>query len=265
MAIKTIGKAAIKAKRQAAKDAIKRSKKTMRFKEGTVIEKTGAIKNPKETLKQFDKKLDRIKDLSKRKEVKIKNYAGFNPKQIQLSNAESNIYKEFQGIRNLVKGFGEGSKIKNISQAKKFREKLVKQAEGQKLKDKQTKEEAFKNIKVTKSKEKLKPKTKKVDRRLTKKELLESIKRDRFRPKSNIKKDDARIEAASIQRKIKGAGPGQKPLKGAALASAQKELETYQRIMYSKKGGLIKRKAGGPCKPRGVGAAIKGFKMKGRK
>ena len=203
MAIKTLGKAALKAKRQAIKDAAKRSKKTMRFKEGTIIEKSKAIKNPKETLKKFDKKLDRIEELSKKKEVKIKNYAGFNPKQIQLSNAESNIFKEFKGIRNLVKGFGEGSKIKNISQAKKFREKLVKQAEGQKLKDKQTKEEAFKNVKVTKSKEKLKPKTKK-----------------------------PRI---------------------------------FKKADKLKKGGLIKRKAGGPCKPRGVGAALRGFKMKGSK
>tara|TARA_R100001443_G_scaffold60885_1_gene71216 strand:- start:894 stop:1691 length:798 start_codon:yes stop_codon:yes gene_type:complete len=265
MAIKTIGKAALKAKRQAAKDAIKRSKKTMRFKEGAIIEKSKAIKNPKDTLEKFDKKLDRIEKLSRKKEVKIKNYAGFNPEQIQLSNAESNIFKEFKGIRNLVKGFGEGSKIKNVPQAKKFRKKLVKQAEGQKLKDKQTKEEAFKNVKVTKSKEKLKPKTKKVDRRLTTKELIEGIKKDKFRPKSNIKKENAAIDFASLQRKIKGKGPGQKPLKGGALASAQKELKEYERIMYSKKGGLIKRKAGGPCKPRGVGAAIKGFKMKGSK
>jgi len=35
-------------------------------------------------------------------------------------------------------------------------------------------------------------------------------------------------------------------------------------VMF-KKGGLIKRKNGGPCKPRGVGAALRGFKMKGSK
>ena len=265
MAIKTIGKAALKAKRQAAKDAVKRSKKTMRFKEGAIIEKSKAIKNPKETLEKFDKKLDRIEKLSKKKEVKIKNYAGFNPEQIQLSNAESNIFKEFKGIRNLVKGFGEGSKIKNVPQAKKFRKKLVKQAEGQKLKDKETKAETFKNVKVTKitkSKEKLKPKAKKGDRRLTTQELVEGIKKDKYRPKSNIKKENAAIDFASLQRKIKGKGPGQKPLKGGALASAQKELKEYERIMYSKKGGpIIKRKRGGLIKPRGYGAA----RYKGRK
>ena len=37
MAIKTIGKAALKAKRQAAKDAIKRSQKNIRVKEGTIL------------------------------------------------------------------------------------------------------------------------------------------------------------------------------------------------------------------------------------
>ena len=38
------------------------------------------------------------------------------------------------------------------------------------------------------------------------------------------------------------------------------DLPAGTKSQYFKKGGLIKRKNGGPTKPRGVGAAIKGFK-----
>ena len=41
------------------------------------------------------------------------------------------------------------------------------------------------------------------------------------------------------------------------------DLPSGTKSLMFKKGGLIKRKAGGPIKPRGVGAAIKGFKIKG--
>ena len=43
------------------------------------------------------------------------------------------------------------------------------------------------------------------------------------------------------------------------------DLPAGTKSLMFKKGGLIKRKKGGPTKPRGVGAALRGFKMKGRK
>ena len=43
------------------------------------------------------------------------------------------------------------------------------------------------------------------------------------------------------------------------------DLPAGTKSVMFKKGGLIKRKNGGPIKPRGVGAALRGFKMKGRK
>ena len=43
------------------------------------------------------------------------------------------------------------------------------------------------------------------------------------------------------------------------------DLPAGTKSVMFKKGGLIKRKNGGPIKPKGVGAALRGFKMKGSK
>ena len=95
------------------------------------------------------------------------------------------------------------------------------------------------------------------ERKLTKEELAESVKKDRFKPSPGSLSDQERRAEKARLKKI-----SDNPL--VSKVKRKEALEQSRAIRY-KKGGLIKRKAGGPIKPRGVGAAIKGFKIKGSK
>lgn len=280
MAIKTIGKAAIKAKRQAAKDAIKRSNKVINIKEGTKLGESKFVKSSKEIKDKFTNKLEEIKDLKKNKKVAIKNYKGFNPKQIKLSNANQNIDALFKELNGLVKGFGKGSKIgKSIPKAEKMLTKLEKQALGQqkqidKTIDKKLKESGGKR-KITKSKTFIKKKPKKGERSPTITEVKEKVKIDKLRPKSSKIGANAKIQARLIENQLKvgtkkdkfknlrtDSSFDMKPLMGKARENKIKELKEVQSQFDRKKGGpIIKRKRGGLIKPRGYGAA----RYKGRK
>ena len=99
--------------------------------------------------------------------------------------------------------------------------------------------------------------TKRGERKLTEKELAESSKRDRFKPSPGSLSDQERRAEKARLKKI-----ADNPL---VSKSRRKEALEQSRALQYKKGGLIKRKNGGPTKPRGVGAALRGFKMKGRK
>ena len=94
------------------------------------------------------------------------------------------------------------------------------------------------------------------ERKLTKEELLESSKKDRFKPTIPESAEKRRAEKARLK-KI-----SDNPLVSKAR---RKEALEQSRAIPFKKGGVIKRKTGGLIKPKGIGAAIKGFKMKGRK
>ena len=99
--------------------------------------------------------------------------------------------------------------------------------------------------------------TKRGERKLTEEELAESSKRERFKPSPGSQADqDRRAEKARLKKIANN------PL---VSKSRRKEALEQSRAIRYKKGGLIKRKNGGPTKPRGVGAALRGFKMKGRK
>ena len=278
MAIKTIGKAALKAKRQAAKDAIKRSKRKIRVKEGTILKESKFVDSSKEVLKKYKNKLNIIKELEKKKDIAIKKYGGFNPKQVQLSNVKSNLNKEYKELNRIVKGFGKGSKIgKSIPKAEKMLTKLEKQALGQekqiekKLKDSGVKVTSSKKI----NKDNFKRKPKKRERSPTKTELEQTSKIDKLRLKETKVGANAKIMARLLENQLKAGTKKDKfknlrtdnvkPLVGKARQAVEKELAELQSQFGKKKGGLIKRKAGGPCKPRGVGAALRGFKMKGSK
>ena len=56
MVKKILGKAALKAKRQAAKDAVKRSKRKVGVKEGTIIGESKFIDDSKKVLKEYKNK-----------------------------------------------------------------------------------------------------------------------------------------------------------------------------------------------------------------
>ena len=265
---KILGKAALKAKRQAAKDAVKRSQKQIRVKEGTILKESKFIDNSKEVLKKYKNKLNTIKELEKKKD----------PKQIQLSNIKKNLNEEYKELNRIVKGFGEGSKIgKSMSKAEKMLTKLEKQALGQekqiqkKIKDSGVKVTSSKKI----NRDNFKRKTKKKERSPTKSELEQTSKIDKLRLKETDIGANAKIQARLLENLLKAGTKKDKfknlrtdnvkPLVGKARQNVEKELAELQSQFGRKKGGLIKRKAGGPCKPRGVGAALRGFKMKGSK
>ena len=278
MVKKILGKAALKAKRQAAKDAIKRSKRKVRVKEGTILRKSKFIDDSKETLKKYKNKLNTIKKLEKKKDIAIKNYKGFNPEQVQLSNVKSNLNKEYKELNRIVKGFGEGSKIgKSMTKAEKMLTKLEKQALGQEKQIQKKLEDS--GVKVTSSKkinkDDFKRRLKKGERSPTKAELEQKAKIDKLRLKETDIGANAKIMARLLENQLKAGTKKDKfknlrtddvkPLVGKAREAVEKELAKLQSQFGRKKGGLIKRKNGGPTKPRGVGAALRGFKMKGRK
>tara|TARA_R100000388_G_scaffold9829_1_gene8536 strand:+ start:49 stop:885 length:837 start_codon:yes stop_codon:yes gene_type:complete len=278
MVKKILTKAALKAKRQAAKDAVKRSKRKVRVKEGTILKESKFVDDSKEVLKKYKNKLNTIKELEKKKDIGIKKYGGFNPKQIQLSNIKSNLNKEYKELNRIVKGFGEGSKIgKSMTKAEKMLTKLEKQALGQekqiqkKLKDSGVKVTSSKKI----NRDDFKRKIKKRERSPTKSELEQTSKIDKLRLKETDIGANAKIQARLLENLLKAGTKKDKfknlrtdnikPLVGKARQDVEKELAELQSQFGRKKGGLIKRKNGGPTKPRGVGAALRGFKMKGRK
>ena len=278
MVKKILGKAALKAKRQAVKDAVKRSKRKVRVKEGTILKESKFIDNSKEVLKKYKNKLNTIKKLEKKKDIAIKNYKGFNPEQVQLSNVKSNLNKEYKELNRIVKGFGEGSKIgKSMTKAEKMLTKLEKQALGQEKQIQKKLEDS--GVKVTSSKrinrDDFKRKLKKRERSPTKAELEQKAKIDKLRLKETDIGANAKIMARLLENQLKAGTKKDKfknlrtdnvkPLVGKAREAVEKELAKLQSQFGRKKGGLIKRKNGGPTKPRGVGAALRGFKMKGRK
>ena len=280
MAKKRLFKAALEVKRKAAKDAVKRSKKGINVKQGTKLGESKFVKSSKEIKNKFTNKLEEIKDLKKSKKVAIKNYKGFNPKQIKLSNADQNIDELFKELNRLVKGFGKGSKLgKSIPKAEKMLTKLEKQALGQqkqidKTIDKKLKESGGKRFTVKNFISNSKKKLKKTERSPTMDELKQTSKINKLRPKSSKIGANARIEAKMIENELKIgtkkdkfknlriASDDMKPLMGKARENKIKELKEVQSQFDRKKGGpIIKRKRGGLIKPRGYGAA----RYKGRK
>ena len=280
MAKKRLFKAALEVKRKAAKDAVKRSKKGINVKQGTKLGESKFVKSSKEIKNKFTNKLEEIKDLKKSKKVAIKNYKGFNPKQIKLSNADQNIDELFKELNRLVKGFGKGSKLgKSIPKAEKMLTKLEKQALGQqkqidKTIDKKLKESGGKRFTVKNFISNSKKKLKKTERSPTMDELKQTSKINKLRPKSSKIGANARIEAKMIENELKIgtkkdkfknlriASDDMKPLMGKARENKIKELKEIQSQFDRKKGGpIIKRKRGGLIKPRGYGAA----RYKGKK
>ena len=274
MAKKRLFKAALEVKRKAAKDAVKRSKKGINVKQGTKLGESKFVKSSKEIKNKFTNKLEEIKDLKKSKKVAIKNYKGFNPKQIKLSNADQNIDELFKELNRLVKGFGKGSKLgKSIPKAEKMLTKLEKQALGQqkqidKTIDKKLKESGGKRFTVKNFISNSKKKLKKTERSPTMDELKQTSKINKLRPKSSKIGANARIEAKMIENELKIgtkkdkfknlriASDDMKPLMGKARENKIKELKEIQSQFDRKKGGpIIKRKRGGLIKPRGYGAA----------
>lgn len=274
MAKKRLFKAALEVKRKAAKDAVKRSKKGINVKQGTKLGESKFVKSSKEIKNKFTNKLEEIKDLKKSKKVAIKNYKGFNPKQIKLSNADQNIDELFKELNRLVKGFGKGSKLgKSIPKAEKMLTKLEKQALGQqkqidKTIDKKLKESGGKRFTVKNFISNSKKKLKKTERSPTMDELKQTSKINKLRPKSSKIGANARIEAKMIENELKIgtkkdkfknlriASDDMKPLMGKARENKIKELKEVQSQFDRKKGGpIIKRKRGGLIKPRGYGAA----------
>ena len=206
MVKKILGKAALKAKRQATKDAVKRSKKKVRVKEGTILRESKFIDDSKETLKKYKNKLNTIKKLEKKKDIAIKNYKGFNPEQVQLSNVKSNLNKEYKELNRIVKGFGEGSKIgKSMTKAEKMLTKLEKQALGQEKQIQKKLEDS--GVKVTSSKrinrDDFKRKLKKRERSPTKAELEQKAKIDKLRLKETDIGANAKIMARLLENQLK--------------------------------------------------------------
>lgn len=281
MAKKRLFKAALEVKRKAAKDAVKRSKKGINVKQGTKLGESKFVKSSKEIKNKFTNKLEEIKDLKKSKKVAIKNYKGFNPKQIKLSNADQNIDELFKELNKLVKGFGKGSKLgKSIPKAEKMLTKLEKQALGQqkqidKTIDKKLKESGGKRFTVKNFISNSKKKLKKTERSPTMDELKQTSKINKLRPKSSKIGANARIEARIIENELKvgtkkdkfknlrtDSSFDMKPLMGKARENKIKELKEVQSQFDRKKGGpIIKRKRGGLIKPRGYGVA----RYKGKK
>ena len=91
------------------------------------------------------------------------------------------------------------------------------------------------------------------DRKLTAKELKESVEKDRFKPSPGSLSDQERRAEKARLKKI-----ADNPLTPSAR---RKEALEESRALRYKKGGLIKRKRAGLIKPRGYGVA----RYKGRK
>jgi hypothetical protein len=259
--------AAKRLKNKQTRDAIKRKEKKVSVKVGAKLDK---FENSIKKKNKFKFALSEVKKLSKKKAIAQKNYKGFKPEEIQLSNYKENINKLYKKLRSL--GKGQGTVIKDIPSAEKVLTKLKKQASGQKAEIKKEKKELFKNVKIIKSKgKKTKSKKRKVD-------LTPTSKKDRTRytPEEFIKKAkerkygfektligrqkglEVRQDADILQRLLKGRtgsrlGDEVPPLMGKEREDALKKLKEYH--SQFKKGGLIKRKTGGPIKPKGFGAA----------
>ena len=180
-------------------------------------------------MKNFDKELDKIKSDTKDRFLKM------NP---ILQKYKAKDKKDFKKKLKKAKAAAEGQKTKAM---KDFEERggntfrIVGKG---------------KNPFMTRL-------TKRGERKLTEKELAESSKRDKFKPSPGSLSDQERRAEKARLKKI-----SDNPL--VSKAKRKEALEQSRAIRY-KKGGLIKRKAGGPIKPRGIGAAIKGFKIKGSK
>ena len=264
---KILTSAAKKLKNKQAVDAIKRRKREVNVKVGTKLDK---FEKSMEKENKFKFALSEIKKLSKKKANAEKNYKGFKPEKIKLSNYKENINKLYAKLRSL--GKGQGIAIKDIPSAKKVLAKLKKQASGQKAEIKKEKKERFKNVKIIKSKsKKTKSKNKKVDltptpkkdeTRYTPKEFRKKVEERKYGfekfSRGREKSLEARQQADILQRLLKGRtgsrlGDDVPPLVGKEREDALKELKQYR--SQFKKGGLIKRKHGGLIKPRGWGKA----------
>ena len=180
-------------------------------------------------MKNFDKELDKIKSDTKDRFLKM------NP---ILQKYKAKDKKDFKKKLKKAKAAAEGQKTKAM---KDFEERGGK---------------TFRI--VGKGKNPFMTRLmKRRERKLTKEELAESVKKDRFKPSPGSLSDQERRAEKARLKKI-----SDNPL--VSKAKRKEALEQSRAIRY-KKGGLIKRKAGGPIKPRGIGAAIKGFKIKGSK
>ena len=180
-------------------------------------------------MKNFDKELDKIKSDTKDRFLKM------NP---ILQKYKAKDKKDFKKKLKKAKAAAEGQKTKAM---KDFEERGGK---------------TFRI--VGKGKNPFMTRLmKRRERKLTKEELAESVKKDRFKPSPGSLSDQERRAEKARLKKISDNHLVSK-------AKRKEALEQSRAIRY-KKGGLIKRKAGGPIKPRGIGAAIKGFKIKGSK